>query len=460
MVNMIDWIENNWLLLAVPGSIFLAFCIVGLWVRRVLYNRLDRLLTKTGWGGREVLVQTTRGPFFFWFMLLGAFVAIKFSSMSNEAQILSGKIIGSILIISIIWLLIILINRLFNLLIDEIKSPKPPGSFITNGVRVTILLLGVLILADYWGWPLTPVILLLAAAIFIAVVASRDTILNIFSGFEIAAARNVKEGDFIKLSSGEEGYVTDMTWRTIKIKTPGQDIIIVPNSKLVRETVINYGRPLKRAPKPFHFYTRLHLKELTGLKARNLAELVNVLKSAPDSVIYYHTHHFLEEHQFLTPEPSNDFALWVDDSLDEHVLSEKLANIDTFAYFSLDALQSKIVTVIEQYMADNPASRLVKGENDFHFLKSNSVVVPTPYLASDLREFVEVLRKITIDSLYYHIFESRLRLQKRSNDFSVWIRDSFGEHDLADKIDNLVPYTSTIEAMRSFIIQNIEKRIK
>jgi len=457
---MIDWIENNWLLLAVPGSIFLAFCIVGLWVRRVLYNRLDRLLTKTGWGGREVLVQTTRGPFFFWFMLLGAFVAIKFSSMSNEAQILSGKIIGSILIISIIWLLIILINRLFNLLIDEIKSPKPPGSFITNGVRVTILLLGVLILADYWGWPLTPVILLLAAAIFIAVVASRDTILNIFSGFEIAAARNVKEGDFIKLSSGEEGYVTDMTWRTIKIKTPGQDIIIVPNSKLVRETVINYGRPLKRAPKPFHFYTRLHLKELTGLKARNLAELVNVLKSAPDSVIYYHTHHFLEEHQFLTPEPSNDFALWVDDSLDEHVLSEKLANIDTFAYFSLDALQSKIVTVIEQYMADNPASRLVKGENDFHFLKSNSVVVPTPYLASDLREFVEVLRKITIDSLYYHIFESRLRLQKRSNDFSVWIRDSFGEHDLADKIDSLVPYTSTIEAMRSFIIQNIEKRIK
>jgi len=457
---MIDWIENNWLLLAVPGSIFLAFCIVGLWVRRVLYNRLDRLLTKTGWGGREVLVQTTRGPFFFWFMLLGAFVAIKFSSMSNEAQILSGKIIGSILIISIIWLLIILINRLFNLLIDEIKSPKPPGSFITNGVRVTILLLGVLILADYWGWPLTPVILLLAAAIFIAVVASRDTILNIFSGFEIAAARNVKEGDFIKLSSGEEGYVTDMTWRTIKIKTPGQDIIIVPNSKLVRETVINYGRPLKRAPKPFHFYTRLHLKELTGLKARNLAELVNVLKSAPDSVVYYHTHHFLEEHQFLTPEPSNDFALWVDDSLDEHVLSEKLANIDTFAYFSLDALQSKIVTVIEQYMADNPASRLVKGENDFHFLKSNSVVVPTPYLASDLREFVEVLRKITIDSLYYHIFESRLRLQKRSNDFSVWIRDSFGEHDLADKIDSLVPYTSTIEAMRSFIIQNIEKRIK
>jgi len=457
---MFEWIQENWVTLAVPAAVFLAFCIVGLWARRVLYKRLNKLLIKSGWGGREILVQTSRGPFFFWFMLLGASAAIKSSSLSDEAQALAGRIIGSIFIISIIWLLLILANRLLNIFLEEIKSPKPPGRFVTNGVRVTILMLGVLILADYWGWPLTPVILLLAAAILIAVVAARDIILNVFSGFEIAAARNIREGDFIKLSSGEEGYVTDMTWRTIRIKTPDQHTVIVPNSKLVRETVINYGHPLKKALKPFRFYTRLHLKELTGLKAGNLTELVNILKSAPDSVIYYHTHHFLEEHQFLTPEPSNDFALWVEDSLDDHVLSEKLANIDTFAYFSLADLKSTIVSVIEKYMAANPASKKAKAENAFHFIKSNSVVIPTPYFASDLREFVEVLRKITIDSLYYHIFESRLRLQKISNDFSVWIRDSFEENDLADKIDGLVPYTSTIETMRSFIIQNIEKRIK
>lgn len=457
---MIEWINENWVIVAVPFAIFLAFCIIGLWARRMLYNRLDKLLTKSGWGGREILVQSSRGPFFFWFMLLGAFAALKFSPMPSDAQALSSKIIGSIFIISIIWLLIILINRLINIFLNDFKLIKPPAKFIINGARITLLLLGVLILADYWEWPVTPVILLLAAAIFIAVIASRDTILNIFSGFEVAASRTIKEGDFIKLSSGEEGYVTDIAWRTIKMKTPDQNTILVPNSKLVRETVINYGHPLKQATEPFHFYTRLHLKELTGLKAENLIELVNVLRSAPDSVIYYHTHHFLEEHQYLTPEPANDFALWVDDALDEHVLAEKLANIDTFAYSSLSALKSAILLDIERYMADHPSSTEIWGESEFHFIKSTSVVLPTPYFASDLREFVEVMRKITIDSLYYHVFESRLRLQKRSNDFSVWIRDSFGEHDLADKIDNLVPYTSTLESMRSFIIQSIEKRIK
>ncbi|MBN1374699.1 MAG: mechanosensitive ion channel family protein [Dehalococcoidia bacterium] len=457
---MIEWIQNNWIALTVPIAIFLAFCIIGLWIRRALYDRMNNMLSKSGWGGKEVLIQTTRGPFFFWFMMLGAYAGIGFSQLSQEVKELGEKIIASIFIISIIWLLILLADRLLKLYANLIIPAKPPNKFISTIVRATILLLGVLILADYWGLPLTPVILLLAAAILIAVVASRDAILNIFSGLEVAAQQTVKEGDFIKLSTGEEGYVVDMAWRTIKIKTPERNIITVPNSKLMRETVINYGHPLKKATKPFHFQTRLHLKELTGLKATNLIALTNILKSAPDAVVYFHTHNFLEEYQFLTPEPPNDFALWVEDSLDDHILAEKLANIDTFAYSSLGELKSAIISVIDQHIAANPDMRFVEGNSDFYFIKSVSVVFPTPYYASDLREFVEVLRKITIDSLYYHVFESRLRLQKASNDFSVWIRDSFGETDLADKIDSLVPYTSTLEAMRTFIIQNIEKRIK
>jgi len=86
---MIEWIQENWIILAVPTAVFLAFCIVGLWARRVLYNRVDKLLIKSGWGGREVLVQTTRGPFFFWFMLLGAFAAMKFSPLPAEVQVLA-----------------------------------------------------------------------------------------------------------------------------------------------------------------------------------------------------------------------------------------------------------------------------------------------------------------------------------------------------------------------------------
>ncbi len=67
------------------------------------------------------------------------------------------------------------------------------------------------------------------------------------------------------------------------------------------------------------------MKELTGLKARNLRELADTLKVVPDSVIYYHTHHFLEEHHYLTPQPANDLAMWVEEALGDEVLAERLA---------------------------------------------------------------------------------------------------------------------------------------
>ncbi|MBN1691227.1 MAG: mechanosensitive ion channel family protein [Dehalococcoidia bacterium] len=457
---MIEWFQQNWLLVVVPLALFLAFCIIGLWARRVLYFNLDRHLTRSGWGGRDVLIQTSRGPFFFWFVLLGLYVAIAFSSIQDDHKALIIKIIASVFIISIIWLLIILSERLLSIYLSEYKSVERTAKHVMTALRSTLIIIGLLILLDYWGWPLTPLILLIAVVMLVVIIASRDAILNIFSGFEISASRLVKEGDFIKIGSGDAGYVTDMGWRNLIVRTPDQHTIVIPNSKLVRETIVNYGRPLKKTEEPFHFYTRLSLKELTGLKATNLIALVNILKAAPDSIVYYHTHHFLEEFQYLTPEPANDFALWIGDALDNPVLSEKLANIDTFEFTSLGSLKAALISVIEQYMAENPDIRFTQAERDFHFIKVVNVIAPTPYFASDLREFVEVLRKITLDSLYYHVFESRLRLQRRSNDFSVWIRDSFEEDDLAEKIDNLVPYTTTLEGLRSVIIQLIEKRIK
>ena len=457
---MVEWLNDNWILIVAPLSVFVAFCIIGLWARNFAYSRLVKLLSKSGWGGREILVRTTRGPFFFWIILLGAYVAFMISSLDSGTKNLAVKIIASIFIISLIWLLMILSDRLLALYSEGFKTPRPIGKHVANGVRVTLLVVGILILIDFWGWPITPVLLVLAALILAALVASRDAILNIFSGFEITATRLVKEGDFIKLDSGVEGYVIDIGWMSVKIRTTGQDIVVMPNSKLVKETVVNYGYPLKKAKAPFQFFTRLHLKELTGLKAQYLTELIDILKTAPDAVIYYHTYHFLEEHQYLTPEPANDFALWVGDALDDSVLSEKLANIDTFAYSSISALREALLLALEQHLEGHPGLREKRANREFYFIKSISFVLPTSYVASDLREFVEVIRKISTGSLYYHVFESRLRLQKRSNDFSVWIRDQFGEDDLADRIDALFPYTYTLEALRSTIIEQVEKRIK
>lgn len=58
----------------------------------------------------------------------------------------------------------------------------------------------------------------------------------------------------------------------------------------------------------FRFYTKSNLTELTGLKAVNLTELLELIRAMPGSCIYHHTHRFLIQHQYLSPEPPNDFA--------------------------------------------------------------------------------------------------------------------------------------------------------
>lgn len=219
--------------------------------------------------------------------------------------------------------------------------------------------------------------------------------------------------------------------------------------------------PLKTAKEPFKFYTRLNMSELTGLKAGNLKEFLSHIKKVPGSCIYHHTHRFLQQHQFLSPEPPNDFAYWTTKVLGEEALGEKLASIDIVQFSKIRALRERIISVIEEYLKNSPKAALKfagQGE-EFYFIKSVSFVIPTDYTASNLKEFMEILNKITSDSIYFHVFEARLRLEKSINDFSNWLEDSLGYKDVADAVSKLDPYTYTLEDLRKAIIKTMERKL-
>ena len=213
-----------------------------------------------------------------------------------------------------------------------------------------------------------------------------------------------------------------------------------------------------KAKEPFQFYSRLHLAELTGLKAANLAELLELIKTVPGSCIYHHTHRFLEQHLDLSPEPPNDFAYWVTEELGDMDLGEKLSSIDTIQFPTIRSLREKIVATIEDHLKETPSAqaRFVEKPHEFHFLKSKSFIFPTHYIANDRKEFADILKIISVNSIYFHIFEARLRLEKSSNDFSAWIADSVGNPDLARKIAGLDPYTYTMNDLRRKIIKIVE----
>ena len=204
--------------------------------------------------------------------------------------------------------------------------------------------------------------------------------------------------------------------------------------------------------KSFIFDTELRLVVLTGIKARGLAELRQALAKVPGSSIFFHTHQEYLTHNFQKPVYYNDFAVWVSQTLREEALAEKLAAIDLLAFTTIRELRETIIQTIDDYVAElNRPTYDCRPDEAFHFCRSKSFVLPIGLVAHDVADFFAKLPHISNASLYFHFFEARLRLGRRTNDFSRWLKDR-GRDDLANAIDQLNPYIRTLDELKADIV--------
>ena len=105
---------------------------------------------------------------------------------------------------------------------------------------------GLLVLLAQYHVAITPILTALGVGGLAVALALQDTLSNLFSGFYVAVAGQIRLGDYIKLNTGEEGYVTDIGWRSTTIRALANNHVIIPNSKLAQAIVTNYYLPDKR----------------------------------------------------------------------------------------------------------------------------------------------------------------------------------------------------------------------
>lgn len=445
-----------------PIIVIFSFSIVSLWIRRRLPGFLDKRLSFLSNSMRRKLGEITSSASFQWFLIMGIYFAIEISPVKGFLKVVIVKALLCLFIVSLTFVLV-RASDLFYYVFPEPKEGVLRALFVARKVfLVVLLLLSLFIIFEILGLSTRPIFFLVIFVVLLFGFILRDEIKSFFAYLHIVNSDLLRKGDYLKIETGEEGTVSDVNLASIKIKTLENKIVFIPPSRLMKMKFEVFRKPLKKADEPFRFYTRLNIKELTGLKARNISEFIDFIKRVPDSVIFYHTHDFVEEYHYLTPQPSNEFALWVTEALGDARLGEKLASIDVFEFSGINEIRRMIVETIEEYLMENEnlLGEVCPPGMEFHFIKSVSAIMPTPYIAFDLKELAEILKVVSANSLFFHFYEAKLRLGKLSNDFSIWIKESLGEDELAEKIDALDPYMYSIEGLRVRVIKTIEEYVE
>lgn len=230
---------------SLPLAVFLATLGAGYLIRRILFRRLLAWTKNTKTRIDDVVIAALRGPFIIWCLMFAIYFALEVSRLPENIVMIAGKILFVLGIVSVTLVLSNISGRLIKVYSGRLEAALPVTSLTQNISRIIIFAIGILIILHSLGISIAPILATLGVGGLAVALALQDTLSNLFAGFHIIATRQIKVGDYIKLESGEEGYVADINWRTTKIRMLPNNMVLVPNDKLNKSIITNYYLPDK-----------------------------------------------------------------------------------------------------------------------------------------------------------------------------------------------------------------------
>lgn len=209
----------------------------------------------------------------------------------------------------------------------------------------------------------------------------------------------------------------------------------------------------------FQFSSSASLEKLTGRKAFNLDGLLELVRTCPDSCIFYHTFSAFRRMREVQVPYNNDFAIWISMKVHEDALAEKLMAIDVAEYNTIESLRARLIEIMEDYRKEQPLVFQKAAEAPFYLCDSVRIVYLTDKFAYNLKSFRDSLQTISVDSLYFHFIESRLQTHLQTDDFSRWMEESLDMPDLAERVRNIDINVYTLEGLRTRLLQVIDEYI-
>ena len=248
MLNMewISWFDWTHLLemLLVPACILVAALTAGIILNRMIKKRImHRLATdETSW--QNILINALQGVPISFCLVVGLYWIVNTIDIIEPLVRIFSYILFTVIILTITRVIARTVSGVIDMQIERSQKAMPKTTLLNAIVNGIIYAMGILVVLQYYGISIAPILTALGVGGMAVALALQETLANIFSGLHLILSKQLRLGDYIHLSSGEEGRVTDITWRFTTIVPVGEgNMVVIPNQKIASSIITNYSMP-------------------------------------------------------------------------------------------------------------------------------------------------------------------------------------------------------------------------
>lgn len=246
--DWLSWIDWTHLMemLFIPICILAASLTVGIMLNKLINRRIENHLNIDENSWFYIFINALRGVPVSLCLVVGLYWIVNTINIIEPLTRLFSYILFTVIILSITRVAARTINGFISLHIENSQQKLPKTTLLNTILNVVIYAMGVLVVLQYYGISIAPILTAMGVGGMAVALALQETLANIFSGLHLILSKQLRLDDYIKLSTGEEGRVTDITWRfTTIVPAGGGNMIVIPNQKIASSNITNYSMPRK-----------------------------------------------------------------------------------------------------------------------------------------------------------------------------------------------------------------------
>lgn len=250
LADSIAGIDVSWLDLLVSVVILAAALAVALLFSRLIFRMLLRVTHLSSGELDDRIIRAVRGPVTAYIIILGCYLALtvpialppSLAGVVNRLAAVAAVVNSAILINAVGSTLL----RWFHEYLQQADTASA-GSWALPLVRrallAVIFAMAGMVSLDILGINISPLIAGLGIGGLAVALALQPTLSNLFAGTYVITEGVVSAGDYIEMEGGVTGYVVDVNWRSTRLRTWTNNLVVIPNSRFAETIITNYSKP-------------------------------------------------------------------------------------------------------------------------------------------------------------------------------------------------------------------------